>query len=129
MTKKRKPTLGKAFINLIFGIPSIVSLAKRISALITYEVRLARKSFINMIILAVYCLILIASSWLCLLALLFVYLISISWTTEMALLTLLSINLVMLLIVYCLLKRFQKRLSFPKTRYLLKEVHKIYEEL
>lgn len=129
MAKKRKPTLGKAIINLIFGIPSIVSLAKRISALVTYEVRLARKSFTNMIILAVFCLILIASSWLCLLALLFVYLISISWTTEMALLSLLGINLVMLLIIYCLLKRFQKRLSFPKTRYLLKEVHKIYEEL
>lgn len=128
MTKKRKPTLGKAFLNLVLGLPVLLSLTKRIGALIGYEARLASKSILSIMMLICMIVILLSTTWLCLLAMLGVYLMSLLWPTQIILLTLLGVNVIMLFIVFVLLRKYKKRLSFPETRYLLEETCRMYKD-
>src|SRR5580698_3209762 len=103
MTKRKKPTLGKALINLVIGIPTLLSLIGKIGSLIGFEIRLASKSLISIIILALLSALLLTSSWLCVLAMLFVYLTSLHWSTQCILLALFGLNLILLLIVLCII--------------------------
>ena len=129
MTKRKKPTLGKALINLVIGVPTLLSLMGRIGSLIGLEARLAGKSLVSIIVLAFLSALLLTSTWLCVLGMLFVYLTSLHWSTQLILLTLLGFNLILLIIVCRMMTKYKKRLLFPKTRHLLDEVRGIYEEL
>lgn len=128
MTKKKKPTLGKALINLVLGIPVLLSLTKKIGTLVGYEARLAGRSILGMIMLILLSVILLSTTWLCLLAMLFVYLMSLHWSMQIILLTLVGVNVFILLIVFCLLIKHKKRLCFPETRYLLEETFRMYKD-
>lgn len=129
MTKRKKPTLGRALINLVIGVPTLLSLTGRIGSLIGFEARLASQSLVGIIMLAIFSALLLTSAWLCLLAMLFVYLSSLHWSPLLVLLALFGLNLILLLIVCRRMTKYKKRLLFPKTRDLLDEVRGIYEEL
>ncbi len=127
--KRRRSTLSRAIISLVFGVPTLWSLTKKVGAVVGYEARLAGQSVVSILMLALLCVILLTTIWLCLLAMLFVYLVSLHWSTLIVLLVLLGVNLIMLMILCMLLSKYKKRLSFPETRYLLEEARSIYEEL
>lgn len=129
MAKKKKPTLSRAILSLMVGIPALLSLTGRIKSLIGFEARLAGRSLVGIMILTIVYALLLSSSWLCVLAMLFVYLTSLLWSIQIILLTLLGINLIMLIIVGCIIRNYKKRLIFPETRHLLHDACKIYEDL
>lgn len=129
MAKRKKSILSKTILRLIFGIPAILSLLTTLSSLIKYEIRIAGRSLVCVLMLALFCALLLMSSWLCVLGLLFVYLMSLQWSLYGILLALLGINCFMFLIILLIIRRYKAKLSFPETHRLLNEVCHIYKEI
>lgn len=131
MTKKekKKSNLTRTFLSLLVGLPTLLSILNKITSLIRFEMRLAGRSIVNIIILAILCALLLTSAWLCLLAMLFIYLTSLQWSIQFVLLILFALNLLLFLIVFRIITKHRQNLIFPETRDLLHDACKIYKEL
>lgn len=129
MAKKKKPTLSKTLFSLMVAIPTLLGLTKRIGALIKLEARLAKRGLFSIVIFALISALLLTASWLCVLAILFIYLSSLQWSTLNILIILLGINIFMLIITFSFVRKYQRRLSFPETRHMLRDIYSIYEDM
>lgn len=113
---KKKPPLGKFLLRLFFAVPTILGLASKVFTLIKIEARESCQNFVKIVILAIFSLIVLSSTWFSALALLFVYLLEWHWTIPGALGMILLINFLSLLIIMLSIIRSKKRLFFPETR-------------
>ncbi len=129
MTKRKKPTLGRALINLVIGVPTLLSLIGKIVSIIGFEARLAGRSLVSILMLTIISALLLTSIWLCMLAMLFVYLYSLQWPIPFILLTLIGVNLILLVIISIKIMKHKKRLLLPETHQLIDEARNIYNDL
>lgn len=129
MAGKKKPILSKAILSLLIGVPTLFSLVGKIVTLIGLEARLAGRSLISIIILSVMFAILLTSTWLCVLAMLFFYLTSLQWTAQLSLLILVLLNIILLIIITLVISKFKRKLLFPHTRRRLNHARQVYKDL
>ncbi len=114
MAKKKPPF--KFLLRLLFAIPAIMSLASKVFTLIKIEARESGRNFVKIVILAIFSLIVLSSTWISALAILFFYLLEWHLTVPAALGILLAVNLLSLFIIMLSIVRSKKRLFFPETR-------------
>ncbi len=129
MASKKKPTLSRAILSLLIGMPSLIALVAKIISLIGIEARLAGRSLMSIIILSLTFALLITTTWSCLLIMLFLYLVSLTWSAQQALLIILSLNILLLIIIALSIAKFKKKLLFPETRRRIKHARRVYEDL
>ena len=125
---KKKSTLSKAVLNLIFLVPTFVSILSKIATLVELEARLAGKSLIRLIVLSIVFGTLLTASWLGMLAILFSYLQSLSLTPLTSLFILLLLNIVLLVIIGICLNSTRNNLLFPEIRNQLRYLHRIFRD-
>ncbi len=116
---RKKSVLGKAktILNLLVLIPTLYSLMKKTFALIGFEARLARRSVVVISVLSLVALILLFSTWLGVLAMLFFYFTaSLHWSLQQSMLAIVALNILMLVVVGFSIARARRNLSFPETR-------------
>jgi hypothetical protein len=115
MANKRKPGFSKAILNLIILVPTIFSLFSKIFALVGLEARLAGRSLVTILILAILFGMVLTTTWLCVLSLLLVYLIT-QMSLVLSLGIIIAINLFLLLVIAFAMSKMKNNLSFPVIR-------------
>lgn len=113
--KEKKSPFSKTLLNLVLLIPNLISVALKLSSLVGREARLAGKSFIIIIGLAIFSACLFTSTWICMLGLLYIYFQSLLWSPAACLLIILLINILVLLIIGLIMYRMKNNLFFPET--------------
>ena len=118
MSKKKKHHrgIGETIFNILLFIPTLFNFIRKLIALISYEIQLAGKSLIKMIILAIILAITISSTWLCLLAMLFFYFISLQLGTELSLFCIVLINILLTCIILFWMNKIKQNLLFSQLR-------------
>lgn len=116
MARKQKSAFGTAIIKIIMAVPLIYNFARNLSSLVGMEARLAGKTLVVLVMLAIMGGIVLASVWLCLLAMFFIYLTANHWTPLQSLALLLGLNIVLLCIIGFVMSKCKKNLTFPETR-------------
>jgi hypothetical protein len=119
---KRKPSLSSTLLRFVIGIPTLFNVVRKTFALIKIEARESGKSLMRIILLSVFSLMILSSTWFCALGLLFFYLLQWHWSIPGALLLIFSGNVLILLVLLLFIKKLQKKLCFPETRSLLKSL-------
>lgn len=125
---KKKPTLGKAILNLIVLVPTFVSILGKITTLVEFEAHMAGKSLIRLIVLSVVFGTLLTATWIGVLAILFSYLQSLLLTPLLSLFIILLLNIVLLIIIGFCLSSTKKNLLFPEIRNQLRYLHRIFRD-
>ncbi|MHB1949224.1 MAG: hypothetical protein ACYCQI_14040 [Gammaproteobacteria bacterium] len=121
MAMKKKHSVIRTISTLFFMVPTIFNFVTNLCGLISSEARLAGRSIVMILILAVFLASLLTTTWLCLVAMLFVYLIThLSWMASLG--VILGLNLLLVLMVGLLIARAKKNLTFPETRSQLSEL-------
>jgi flagellar biosynthesis protein FlhB len=131
MGHKRKSeslSLVKIILNAALLLPTLYNLVGKVFTLAAYEARLARKSLIKIIIIAIISGIVLASTWLCLLAAYGLYLISIGLSYTLTLLVIILINILILAILGIIIKDAEKNLLFRATRSQIRQAFKNREK-
>jgi hypothetical protein len=117
MAKHKKLSLGKALMTFIMIAPSIFNIITKTISLIGSEARLAGRSFVLLIILAVMMGALLTATWVGLLGLLIIYLLSLGWSLLAAAALTLAINILFMLFIAFYAARAKNNLTFPETRH------------
>jgi hypothetical protein len=131
MGHKKKPessSIVKTILNLVILLPTLYNLVGKIVALASYEARLAGKSLIKIIIIAIMSGILLASTWLCLSAIYGLYLVSLGLSYQVTLFVIVLVNLLILCIFAILIMYTEKNLSFRATRHHLRRALRKHDE-
>ncbi len=115
MPRKKKPSLGKAIMNLVASALSIEGWFTKILGLIKAEVRVTSQCLIWMVIFAVFAAMLGFSLWALLLIALYLYLISFNMGFYLPVLIIILLNIILLLLVTFKINHLQKKL-FAKKR-------------
>ncbi len=97
-------------------IKSSISLVSDLLDLLATEAKLAGKSAIALCSLMVFMVILLASTWLCVLGAIFALLFFMGLNSISIFLILAAFNIVLMMIILCLAKSYQKNLEFSATR-------------
>ena len=116
MPTKKKTSIVRTIKNFILMVPALFGFMKTLTLLLRYETRLARKSLAVVLLCLILFAALLASMWLCVLAILFVYLTTVVHLS--ALLTLgliLLLNVLLLVIVVLIMVKAKENLFFPET--------------
>ncbi len=109
---KKTLSISRIVLKLITFVPGILGLAYTVAA----EAKLAGKSLFLFFVISFIVALLLMSSWLCLLALLFTYLISAQFSVMASLALVLLLNLILLTSVGLYTAKIKKDLLFPSTR-------------
>ncbi len=103
-------------MKVITIVPAIYNVIIHVFSSIGSEARLAGRSIMVLLALAILLGSIFATIWLCVLAMLFVYLSSLQWNPLWSLLLIIGINLVFLIIVLYIMSKAKNNLTFHKTR-------------
>lgn len=122
MAHKNKTSMARYILSAITVVPSLFRFSIGFVHSFSSEFRIAGKSIVSLLIFLVVFGILLTTTWICLLSLLFVYLTSLAWTALHALLLLLLINIVLVGIILIAILRLKRNLTFPETRQLFQAV-------
>lgn len=122
--KNKSKSFSRFILDGILLLPTLYSLVGKIFVLVGYEARLLRKNLIKIIIIAVMSGIILASTWLCLLAAFGLYLISLGLSYALTFFVILLINILILLILGIIIKESEKNLFFRATRSHLRQAFK-----
>lgn len=122
MAQKHKTSMTRYILSAITVVPSIFRFSISFVHSFSSELRLAGKSIVSLLIFLVVFGILLTTTWICLLSILFVFLTSLAWTALHALLLLLLINIVLVVIILIAILKIRRTLTFPETRQLFREV-------
>ncbi|EKD72617.1 MAG: hypothetical protein ACD_45C00623G0003 [uncultured bacterium] len=113
--QKSRFSLSDTIKNIIMLVPNIINILSNVIALVNLETRIAGKTIVAILTLAVIYATLLTATWLSLLAILVVYLVSLQWSLLVSLLIALALNIVCLLVIGLILLRMKKNLFFPAT--------------
>lgn len=105
MANTKKPSVFRNIVELILLIPTLFGLLERLSAFAQGKARVAGKHLVTVAILSSIALVLLMSTWLCVLGLLFFYLTSLQLNLVMSLFILLGLNIFLLLVVLWIISR------------------------
>jgi hypothetical protein len=114
MAKNNKNGFTNSVLSLVFLVPKLFSFVNNIGALIKAEAQHAKRNLILIVFLILISVILVTSTWLCLLGLLYLYL-----TTHLApipsLTIVLAFNIFLLIIIGLVIYLSKRNLFFPAT--------------
>lgn len=126
MTDKKGRSLIKIVKSLFYLLPAVLGLVTNLCRLVSTEARLAGRSLIVIFILAIFLIMLMTTTWLCLLGIFFVYLIAhMSWMAALG--VLLGVNILLIFIAALMMMSAKKKLSFPETREQLRGLSRFYK--
>jgi uncharacterized membrane protein YqjE len=129
MAQKRKPrssgSIAKTILNLVMLLPTFYGLAGKVLALVGYETRLAGRSIVKILLLAFFAAIVLASTWLCLLAMLAIYLVSLGLSYLVTMAIIFSVNLLILIVIMNMIKRSERNCHFRATR---RQLHHAFQK-
>jgi len=131
MGNKKRPesvSILRTILNAAIILPTLYNLVGKVFTLASYEAKLAGKSLIKIIIIAIVSGIVVAATWLCLLAIYGLYLVSLGWSYQATLFIILLINLLILVILAILIMYTEKNLSFRATRHHIRRAFRKTEE-
>jgi hypothetical protein len=132
MAQKKKPrssgSIGKTILNLIILIPTFYKLVGKVLCLVSYEAQLAGKTIIKLLLLAIASAVILASTWLCLLALIAVYLISLGISNILTITIIILLNILILILLMFIAHKSEKNLSFRTTRHQIRHALKNFIE-
>lgn len=131
MGHKKKPesiSIIKTILNAAIILPTLYNLVGKVFTLASYEAKLAGKSLIKIIIIAIVSGIVVATTWLCLLAIYGLFLVSLGWSYKTTLLIIVLINLFILGILALLIMYTEKNLSFRATRHHIRRAFRQSQE-
>lgn len=114
--KKKKTSLTRTIVNLVIFAFTLKNVLSKVVNIIGYEARLAGKSFIKIIIFAIFSGLLLVSIWFCLLTMLYLYLESLLMSPYLALTLIIFLNIFMLIVVAILMHSTKKNLFFNELR-------------
>lgn len=129
MASKKRHEMGAFIRQLIMLIPNILNLVTNLTSLIQLETKLAGRSLVTLISLAVVFGTLLVSSWLIVMGIIFLILQTYQWSLMQALLLVFALNIVLLGLIGFLLAREKKELFYPGTRRLLKNIRSNLEDV
>lgn len=115
MAKKKISYLIRTIINIFFLLPPLFNLLMNLGRLIKYEVRVAGRSLVLLIILFICLGLLLTSIWICALIILFV-LLNTHLSVLTSLMAIMGLNLLLALLVALVMSRVKEDLVFPETR-------------
>lgn len=107
MTSKKKRSLSAIILDMVMLIPNLMNVVQHTTTLIKSEARLAIKNIVMLVMLGIISALLLVSTWLGILAMLFIYLVSLHLSEMIALMFVLLINILFFMIVLLLLKKRQ----------------------
>lgn len=120
MSEKRKLSLGRMLKDIIFMVPSLFFSVTNITAILSAEAQLAVRSLVMLVICCLFIAALLTAAWLCLLGMLLTWLLSMQLNLIVCFLILFVCNVVLLGILFFIVNRYRKRLSFPATTAMLR---------
>jgi uncharacterized membrane protein YqjE len=126
MAKKKSVNFFALLIHLLEAHIKRVSDLLR---LVNLEAKLAGKSLLSLIFIAVLMLLLLGSTWLSILGLLFFSLLAAQLSPVISSAIVLGVNILALLLSTWYVQRLIKRMSFPATRRQLAAMHLIEKEV
>lgn len=113
---RRKKSLSTTLINIATLGFSVLSVTQKISRLFGYETHLAVNSILTLIMLSIATGVLLAATWLGLLAILFVYLLSLNWSITLSLCVMVLVNVFFILLCVLFIHKKKRNIFFPLTR-------------
>ena len=116
MTKKTDVSKRKKFINFLLLAIHLFGVANRLTSLVKIEAYLAKKNIILLCVLSLFFGVVLFSTWICLLALLFSYLIAFHFSVPASLCLLLILNLLLILFIFIAISRVKRKISFIESR-------------
>lgn len=119
MAKTNRHSLIGYIVRLLSIAPLLCKVATQVIDLIEVEITSAKKQIVLLIIFCILFGALLASSWLCLLAILCAYLISLNLSLIVSLSVIFILNILMSVIIGLLILNVNKDRFFPKSRKLL----------
>jgi hypothetical protein len=122
MAKKHSKNIGRMILKLLMVIPAVLNITVTLLAMVQSEWGSMRKKMVIFIILALFCLALMTSTWLCVTVLLLVYLQSLQLSLIPSLVILLLFNFMMLVIVGLAMNFIRVDPSFSQTRKTIKDM-------
>lgn len=122
MDKKKKP-FSRILVGLLVAIPTLLHFFQNIGEIIKIEANQAGQNIVKILIIAVLSAFLLATTWLCVLGLLFLYFLSLQLSAMLSLFFILVVNIVLLFMLGLIALRLKHKLLFPMTRQLCKKLH------
>ena len=117
----KKLSLSRVISKLIRVVPNVLNLACNMTSLLELEARLASRTVVYLLMLICMSVVLLTSTWMCMLAMIFIYLTMIHVNIFLILFILILLNIVLLLIIGMIVSKIQKNIFFPNVRRLVRK--------
>jgi hypothetical protein len=114
MAKKNNGGFTNSVLSLIFLVPKLFSFVNNIGALVKAEAAHAKRNLILIVFLILISVILVTSTWMCLLGLLYLYLTT-HLTPIPSLAIVLAFNIFLLIIIALVIYLSKRNMFFPAT--------------
>lgn len=116
MTKTKDVPKRRKVFNLILLAVELFGAANHLVSLVKIESYLAKRNIILLGVLSLFLGILLISTWLCALAVMFSYLVAFHFSVSAALCLLLLLNILLMLFVFFIMMRIKRQITFIETR-------------
>ena len=122
MAHKKRSTIGKYLLRAVMTVPMLFGVIGNIFSLLEIEARNTGRSIFYILMLCIFTVSVLTTTWVCLLAMLFLWLVSLQLSWQLSLFVLVVVNLVLLLLMIWMITALKKNLFFPETRGLVKSI-------
>lgn len=116
MARQKKTNIAQAILNVIVNSFVLMSSFGKIFKIVGFEARIASKGLVRIIIFSVFFGVILASTWICILGLLFFYLFQLHADPYFALLLIILLNVLILVAMGLIIKSIKNQLLFPEAR-------------
>lgn len=120
MSNKRKFNLITFVMNVVLAAPALLGAFTNVLGLVQADARLAKRSLIRCVVLAIFGLTLLFSSWVCLLGIIYLSLISLHLSPILSLMIIFLINTLLLIIIGLVMMNVKDKIFFPRVTSLIR---------
>lgn len=122
--KTGKSKVTKSLVNLLLIVPSIINIIGSISLLFKTDARGSIRSMVIILLMSLFIVSLMVTTWMCLLAIIFIYFTSLQMSLMLSLSIILILNLLLMIIFILLVSKIKENIGFPQTTELLNSLTK-----
>lgn len=115
MSNKKRPSIAETLLHVVTLVPNLVNLATNVTSLLNVELRLAGRNIMMLVTLSVLFALLLMTTWLGVLTLLFIYLTSLQLSMAASVAFLMLLNIIVMMFLFIFLMRAKTELFFPRT--------------
>lgn len=116
MTAKKSKTWSKVLLNLVMTIPALFNIVTHFVSCIEYDVFLAKKNLISIVVLSFFAAIIMAGAWLSIWAMIFIWLLNWPLNPIAVFAIILTAHVILLLLISIFLMRLKNNMLFYHTR-------------